>query len=61
MHRPLLKTLARSGLLLGLVLLPATAAAQAVNIDLGTGGGLTERVVQLSGPADGAVAGARPS
>ncbi|MDP8915959.1 MAG: flagellar type III secretion system pore protein FliP [Pseudomonadota bacterium] len=41
--------LAKSGLLLALVLLPATAAAQAVNIDLGTGAGLTERVVQLLG------------
>lgn len=29
--------------------LPAAAAAQAVNIDLGTGAGLTERVVQLVG------------
>jgi flagellar biosynthesis protein FliP len=28
---------------------PAAAAAQAVNIDLGTGAGLTERVVQLMG------------
>lgn len=28
---------------------PAVAAAQAVNIDLGTGAGLTERVVQLMG------------
>ena len=28
---------------------PAIAAAQAVNIDLGTGAGLTERVVQLVG------------
>lgn len=43
------KTLAKAGLLLSLVLLPAAAAAQAVNIDLGTGGGLTERVVQLLG------------
>ncbi|MDD3838929.1 MAG: flagellar type III secretion system pore protein FliP [Phenylobacterium sp.] len=38
-------------LLLGvlLVLLPAAAQAQAINIDLGTGAGLTERVVQLIG------------
>jgi flagellar biosynthetic protein FliP len=38
-------------LLLGLavVALPAAAGAQAVNIDLGTGAGLTERVVQLIG------------
>ena len=28
---------------------PTLAAAQAINIDLGTGGGLTERVVQLMG------------
>ncbi len=37
--------------LLGLAVLalPAAAAAQAVNIDLGTGAGLTERVVQLIG------------
>ena len=34
--------------LLSLVM-PAVAAAQAVNIDLGTGAGLTERVVQLMG------------
>ncbi|MFN3513363.1 MAG: flagellar type III secretion system pore protein FliP [Phenylobacterium sp.] len=38
--------LAAFGTLAGL-LLPAAAAAQAVNIDLGTGAGLTERVVQL--------------
>ena len=31
------------------LVLPAAAAAQAVNIDLGTGAGLTERVVQLMG------------
>jgi flagellar biosynthesis protein FliP len=31
------------------LMLPAAAAAQAVNIDLGTGAGLTERVVQLMG------------
>lgn len=31
------------------LLFPAHAAAQAVNIDLGTGAGLTERVVQLMG------------
>ena len=31
------------------LLFPAAAAAQAVNIDLGTGAGLTERVVQLVG------------
>src|SRR5215471_15854516 len=31
------------------LVLPATAAAQAVNINLGTGAGLTERVVQLIG------------
>jgi len=31
------------------VLFPAAAAAQALNIDLGTGAGLTERVVQLVG------------
>ncbi|MBP6546256.1 MAG: flagellar type III secretion system pore protein FliP [Phenylobacterium sp.] len=34
---------------LGSLILPATALAQAVNIDLGTGAGLTERVVQLMG------------
>ncbi len=32
---------------LGCLVFPAIAAAQAVNLDLGTGGGLTERVVQL--------------
>ena len=31
------------------LIIPATALAQAVNIDLGTGAGLTERVVQLIG------------
>ena len=31
------------------LILPATAAAQAVNLDLGSGSGLTERVVQLIG------------
>jgi len=37
-------------LLLGVAIaLPGVAAAQAVNIDLGTGAGLTERVVQLVG------------
>ena len=41
--------LAKLGLLLALMLLLAAAAAQAVNIDLGTGAGLTERVVQLVG------------
>ena len=40
----------RSALItLGSLILPATALAQAVNIDLGTGAGLTERVVQLMG------------
>jgi flagellar biosynthetic protein FliP len=34
---------------LGSLILPATALAQAVNINLGTGAGLTERVVQLMG------------
>ena len=34
---------------LGCLVFPAMAAAQAVNIDLGTGAGLTERVVQLIG------------
>jgi len=34
---------------LGSLILPAAAAAQALNIDLGTGAGLTERVVQLVG------------
>ncbi|HEX2561975.1 flagellar biosynthetic protein FliP, partial [Phenylobacterium sp.] len=34
---------------LALLALPALAQAQAVNIDLGTGAGLTERVVQLVG------------
>ena len=46
--------LRRAGLLallvgLGSLLWPAVAAAQALNIDLGTGAGLTERVVQLVG------------
>jgi len=31
------------------LIFPAVAAAQAVNIDLGTGAGLTERVIQLMG------------
>ncbi|MFC3077140.1 flagellar type III secretion system pore protein FliP [Phenylobacterium terrae] len=34
---------------LALIALPAAAQAQAINIDLGTGAGLTERVVQLVG------------
>src|SRR5215471_14344257 len=34
---------------LGFLVFPAVAAAQAVNINLGTGAGLTERVVQLIG------------
>lgn len=34
---------------LGSLIVPATALAQAVNINLGTGAGLTERVVQLMG------------
>jgi flagellar biosynthetic protein FliP len=34
---------------LGFLIFPAAAAAQALNIDLGTGSGLTERVVQLMG------------
>ena len=34
---------------LGSLILPAVATAQALNIDLGTGAGLTERVVQLVG------------
>jgi len=34
---------------LGSLVFPAVAAAQAINIDLGTGAGLTERVVQLIG------------
>jgi len=34
---------------LGSLVFPAAAAAQAVNINLGTGAGLTERVVQLIG------------
>ncbi|HEY3697505.1 flagellar type III secretion system pore protein FliP [Phenylobacterium sp.] len=34
---------------LGSLVFPAAAAAQAVNINLGTGAGLTERVVQLVG------------
>ncbi|WP_309645122.1 flagellar type III secretion system pore protein FliP [Phenylobacterium sp.] len=34
---------------LAAMIFPAVAAAQAVNIDLGTGAGLTERVVQLMG------------
>ena len=37
------------GLFLALVLMPGAAAAQALNVDLGTGAGLTERVVQLVG------------
>ena len=41
----LLAFLATAGALAG----PTLAAAQAINIDLGTGGGLTERVVQLVG------------
>ncbi len=34
---------------LGALVFPVAAAAQAVNVDLGTGAGLTERVVQLMG------------
>src|SRR5579864_6499878 len=34
---------------LGSLVVPAVALAQAVNIDLGTGAGLTDRVVQLIG------------
>jgi flagellar biosynthesis protein FliP len=34
---------------LTLTLVPGLALAQAINVDLGTGGGLTERVVQLVG------------
>jgi flagellar biosynthetic protein FliP len=34
---------------LGCLVFPAAAAAQAININLGTGAGLTERVVQLVG------------
>jgi flagellar biosynthetic protein FliP len=34
---------------IGALILPAVAAAQSVNINLGTGAGLTERVVQLVG------------
>jgi flagellar biosynthetic protein FliP len=34
---------------LGSLVFPAAAVAQAVNINLGTGAGLTERVVQLIG------------
>ncbi|HYD46676.1 MAG TPA: flagellar type III secretion system pore protein FliP [Phenylobacterium sp.] len=50
----LLQDLRRAALLSGLATLaclifPIAAAAQAVNIDLGTGAGLTERVVQLIG------------
>ena len=38
-----------AAVLLGALLLPGAAAAQAINVDLGTGAGLTERVVQLVG------------
>ncbi len=31
------------------LVVPTIAAAQAINLDLGTGGGLTDRVVQLVG------------
>jgi flagellar biosynthetic protein FliP len=34
---------------LGALIWPAVAAAQSINLDLGTGGGLTERIVQLVG------------
>jgi flagellar biosynthetic protein FliP len=43
-----LRRAASLSLLAGLAI-PGVAIAQAVNIDLGTGGGLTERVVQLVG------------
>jgi flagellar biosynthetic protein FliP len=33
----------------GFAVFPAVAAAQAINVDLGTGAGLTERVIQLMG------------
>jgi flagellar biosynthetic protein FliP len=54
LHRPTKAELRRAALLalittlLSLVI-PATALAQAVNIDLGTGAGLTDRVIQLIG------------
>lgn len=34
---------------LGFMIFPAAAAAQAINVDLGSGAGLTERVVQMVG------------
>ncbi|HRD29780.1 MAG TPA: argininosuccinate lyase, partial [Caulobacter sp.] len=37
------------GVTVASLIVPAAALAQAVNIDLGTGAGLTERVVQLIG------------
>jgi flagellar biosynthetic protein FliP len=54
LHRPTKAELRRAAwvslitTLLSLVI-PATALAQAVNIDLGTGAGLTDRVIQLIG------------
>ncbi len=44
-HAALLSALATAGTVLG----PAFALAQAVNVDLGSGAGLTDRVVQLVG------------
>ena len=54
LHRPTKAELRRAALLSLIVtglslVIPATALAQAVNIDLGTGAGLTDRVIQLIG------------
>ena len=53
-HRPTAAELKRAALLslattLASLVVPTVALAQAVNIDLGTGAGLTDRVVQLIG------------
>ena len=53
-HRPTAAELRRAALLslattLASLVVPTVALAQAVNIDLGTGAGLTDRVVQLIG------------
>jgi flagellar biosynthetic protein FliP len=54
LHRPTKAELRRAALLSLIVtvfslVVPAVALAQAVNIDLGTGAGLTDRVIQLIG------------
>jgi flagellar biosynthetic protein FliP len=54
LHRPTKAELRRAALVslittLFSLIVPAAALAQAVNIDLGSGAGLTDRVIQLVG------------